>query len=121
VAARSSTPDDLDRARTDRLARKIAEELRTQAYSQAAVSDVDVEEWRRAARLAGRRLGLRVRTEVVYGFVHVSAIDVPLPEWVRERAQRSLEAHSRALLTSSDDLASVRSDGFANLGVGRKR
>ncbi len=89
---------ELDRARFERLARTIGEELRTQTYSQAPASDVDVEEWRPAARLAGRRLGLRVRTEARYGYVHVRTIDVPLPEWARERAQQSMEALARSLL-----------------------
>ncbi len=83
---------ELDRARFERLARTIGEDLATQTYSQAPVAEVDVEEWRRAARLVGRRLALRVRTEVRYGYVHVRAIDVPLPDWVRERAQQSMEA-----------------------------
>lgn len=73
----------------------------TQTCSQAPVADVNVEEWRRAARLAGRRLGLRVRTEVRYGYVHVRAIDVPLPDWVRDRAQQSMEALARSLLAPS--------------------
>jgi hypothetical protein len=98
VTESASTPGEWDRARVERLARTIGEELRTQTYSQAPVADVNVEEWRQAARLAGRRLGLRVRTEVRYGYVHVRAIDVPLPEWVRERAQRSLDARARSLL-----------------------
>ncbi len=88
----------MERARFERLARTISEELRTQTYSQAPVADVNVEEWRKAARLAGRRLGLRVRTEIRYGYVHVRAIDLPLPEWVRERAQRSMDALARSLL-----------------------
>ena len=85
-------------ARRERLAHAIAEDLKTQAYSQAPVGDVvDVGEWREAARLAGRRLGLRVRTEIVYGYVHVRAIDVPLPEWVRERTrQGSRPARARS-------------------------
>ena len=94
---------ELERARFERLACTIGEELRTQTYSQAPVDDVNVEEWRRAARLAGRRLGLRVRTEVRYGHVHVRAIDVPLPEWVRERAQQSMDALAQSLLGSSAD------------------
>jgi hypothetical protein len=57
---------------------------------------LNVEEWRQAARLAGRRLGLRVRAEVRYGYVHV--IDLPLPEWVRERAQRSIDDRARSLV-----------------------
>ena len=36
------------------MARIIGEELRTYTYSQAPVDGVNVEEWRRAARLAGR-------------------------------------------------------------------
>jgi len=48
--------------------------------------------------MAGRRLGLRVRTEVRYGYVHTRAIEVPLPEWVRERARQTWEAHSALAL-----------------------
>jgi hypothetical protein len=48
----------MERARIERLAVTIAKDLRTQSYAQALVEEVgDVEEWRRAARLAGRRLG----------------------------------------------------------------
>lgn len=102
MTERASTPGELDRARVERLARSIGEELRTQTYSQAPVADVNVEEWREAARLAGRRAGLRVRTEVRYGYVHVKDIDVPLPEWVRERARRTMEEHARVLLAPPD-------------------
>jgi hypothetical protein len=69
---------------------------------------VNVEEWRKAARLAGRRLGSRVRTEVRYGYVHVRAIDLPLPGWVRERAQRSMDDLARSLLGSH-----AKKDGLA--------
>jgi len=102
VKERVST-GELDRARFERLARTIGEELRTQTCSQAPVGEVDVEVWRTAARLAGRRLGLRVRTEVRYGYVHVRAIEVPLPEWVREQARQSMEEHARALLSPDRD------------------
>jgi hypothetical protein len=100
VTERVST-GELDRARFERLARTIGEELRMQTYSQALVADVNVEEWRKAARLAGRQLGLRVRTEVRYGYIHVRAIDLPLPEWVRERAQEAMEDLARSLLGPS--------------------
>jgi len=50
VAERAST-GELERARFERLARTIGEELRTQTYSQAPLLDVYVE-WRKAARLA---------------------------------------------------------------------
>jgi hypothetical protein len=98
VTERVST-GELNRARFERLARSIGEELRTQTYSQAPVGEINIEKWRQAARLAGRRLGLRVRTEVRYGYVHARAIDVPLPEWVRERAQQGMESLARSLLT----------------------
>jgi hypothetical protein len=63
------------------------------------VTDVrDVDEWRAAARMAGKLLGLRVRTTVVYAVVYVRAIDLPLPEWVRQRSQRQLADHVRRLL-----------------------
>ena len=91
--------DDLSDARRERLARVIAEDLKTQTYAQAMVADVeDVDEWRAAARIAGRRLGLRVRTMIRYGAVYVRAIDLPTPEWVRQRSQRQLADLSRRLL-----------------------
>ena len=96
MTERTST-GELERARFERLARTIGEELRMQTYSQAPVADVNVEEWRKAARLAGRRLALRVRTEVRYGYVRVRTIDVP-PEWIREQAQQSMEALAQPLL-----------------------
>jgi len=61
VTERVST-GEWDRARVERLSRAIGEELRTRTYAQAPVDEVDVGEWRKAARLAGRRVGLRVRT-----------------------------------------------------------
>src|SRR5271165_6682016 len=75
VTGRAST-GKLDRARFERLARIIGEELRTQTCSQALVADVNVEEWRRAARLAGRR---RAAARLV-----------------RDRAQQSMEALARS-------------------------
>jgi hypothetical protein len=99
VAFRSAPGDDLSDARRERLARQIADDLRTQTYAQAMVTDVtEVEEWRAAARMAGRGLGLRVRTAVSYGAVYVRAIDVPTPEWVRERRQRQIADVTRRLL-----------------------
>ena len=44
--------------------------------------------------MAGKLLGLRVRTTVVYDVVYVRAIDLPLPEWVRQRSQRQLADHA---------------------------
>jgi len=79
----------------------IADDLTTLTSSRADVADV--EEWRRAARRAGRRLGLRVRTKVAYGTVSVEAIDLPLPEWVRQDAERRRDALSRSLLGPPHD------------------
>jgi hypothetical protein len=91
--------DDINDARRERLARGIAEDLETQTYAQAMVADFDdVEEWRAAARMAGRIVEWRVRTTVPYGTVYVRAIDVPTPEWVRERSQRQLADRTRRLL-----------------------
>jgi hypothetical protein len=101
VALRAAPGDDLHNARRQHLARVIARDLETQSYAQAMVDDVaDVDEWRAAARMAGRIVGLRVRTTVLYGAVYVRAIDLPTPEWVRERSQRQLADFSRRLPAS---------------------
>ncbi len=95
--------DDLTAARRHRLARVIADDLKTQTYAQAMVADIeDVDEWRAAARMAGRLVGWRVRTTVLYGAVYVRAIDRPTPEWVRERSQRQLADRTRRLLGRHD-------------------
>jgi hypothetical protein len=66
------------------------------------VADVDdVEEWRAIARMAGRFIGLRVRTTVLYGAVSVRAIDRPMPEWVLKRSQQQIAERSRRLLGPS--------------------
>lgn len=56
----------------------------------------DVERWRRAARLAARRLGWRVRTGVSRGYVWLVDIREPPPE--------VLEAHSREVMDRLDRL-----------------
>jgi hypothetical protein len=103
VAISEEPGDDLGNARRERLSRLIEEDLKAQTYAQVMATDIeDVDEWRAAARIAGRRLGLRVRTEVRYGAVHVRAIDVPMPEWVLKRSQRQLADRSRRLLGPRD-------------------
>jgi hypothetical protein len=61
---------DLEEARVERLAEEIAGQL--QAYGGSILrlgTDVeDVERWRRAARRAGRQLGVSIRTGVSDGF-----------------------------------------------------
>lgn len=69
----ASQPEGLDNARYDRLVRTLAHELSTVTCAQSPVAEVDVEEWRRAARKAGRLTGLRVRTAIRYGYVIVEA------------------------------------------------
>jgi hypothetical protein len=57
--------DELDRRRLERLAAELALELRLRrsvTYGTDYVEDVEL--WRRAARLAGRQLGIQVRTGV---------------------------------------------------------
>jgi hypothetical protein len=59
------TTDELERWRLERLVTKLAAELearRSLTYSTEYVEDVDL--WRRAARVAGRRLGVPIRTGV---------------------------------------------------------
>lgn len=57
---------DLEHARVERLAREIARQLRAGGGSvcRLVVDIDDVERWRRGARLAGRILGMPVRTGV---------------------------------------------------------
>lgn len=57
--------DELERRRLDRLVKQLTVELRIHrsvTYGSDYVEDVEL--WRRAARLAGRRLGITVRTGV---------------------------------------------------------
>jgi hypothetical protein len=95
----------MERARIERLAVAIADDLKTRSYAQALVEDVgDVEEWRRAARLAGRRLRWRVRTSVPYGIaVCADAIDMPTPQWVVKRDEAKLAKKWEELSAPKDD------------------
>jgi hypothetical protein len=55
--------DELERRRLEHLSQQLADELRIRrsiTMSSACIEDVEL--WRRAARLAGRRLGIPVRT-----------------------------------------------------------
>jgi hypothetical protein len=59
------TTDELARRRYDRQVSKLEHQLKTLqtvVYGTEQVEDVD--EWRKAARAAGRRLGISVRTGV---------------------------------------------------------
>ena len=57
--------ESLERARTERLADTLVAPLRERGQAFARIADVDdVGRWRRAAVLAGHRLGLHVRTLV---------------------------------------------------------
>ena len=64
--ARTGRIVDLERVRVDRLAEEIAAQLEAHGGSILRLTtDVDdVERWRRAARKAGRRLGVTVRTGI---------------------------------------------------------
>jgi hypothetical protein len=103
VAVRAAAGDDLSDARRDCLARVIAEDLKTQTCAQAVDEVYDVEEWRAAACKGGRFVGLRVRTTVLYGAVYMRAIDLPTPEWVRQRSQQSLHDLWHALVAPVPD------------------
>jgi hypothetical protein len=67
----------LDRVRLERLAREIADQVQDgEGHVIREVSDiVDVEEWRKAARRAGRLLGVPIRTGVAPGGDRVWAVD----------------------------------------------
>jgi hypothetical protein len=83
VVVRAAPEDDIRDARHERLVRVIVADLKAQTDVQAMVTFIeDVDEWRAAARIAGRRLGLRVRTEVRCGAVYLRVIDLATPEWV---------------------------------------
>ena len=82
---------DLERARVERLARRLADRLRSDGrrYLMDAVEHIDdVERWRKAARRAGRLLGWRVRTGFTPAGRHV---------WVTDaRSRDELTAEERA-------------------------
>jgi hypothetical protein len=57
--------DELERRRLDRLADQIGTELQVRRSIVCSSEHVDdIDRWRRAARTAGRRLGIPVRTGV---------------------------------------------------------
>jgi hypothetical protein len=59
------TVDELERQRTERLVLVLMEHLRNNQGVNVAVELIeDVDRWRRAARLAGHRLGISVRTGI---------------------------------------------------------
>lgn len=70
---------DMERARVERLADEIASQLRNGGGSVCRLAEdvVNVARWRRAARRAGRLLGVSVRTRVSYDGVKVWASEGP--------------------------------------------
>jgi hypothetical protein len=68
----------LERVRVARLTDEIAAQLASNANSVTRLTnDLNVGEWRRAARLAGRRLGIQVRTGVSRTGDKVWAVEGP--------------------------------------------
>ena len=60
-----SLTDELGRRRLDRLVRRLERELRNRrSFTCSADRLEDVQQWRRAARVAGRRMGISVRTGI---------------------------------------------------------
>ena len=69
---------DLEEVRVERLVLGIVEELQAHGGALADVNALDsVERWRRAARRAGRLLGLRIRTGVSHGRAWAACEDWP--------------------------------------------
>ncbi len=59
------TVDELERQRTERLVLVLMEHLQRDRGVNVAVELIDdIDRWRRAARIAGHRLGIPVRTGV---------------------------------------------------------
>ena len=77
---------DLMAVRTERLVPGIVYELRVRGTAVADLDGSDAEAWRRAARLAGRELGLRVRTGVNQGRAWVTSDDWVAPPGSDRRA-----------------------------------
>ena len=74
----ASPTDELERRRLDRLVEQLTRQLgihRSLTLDVNYVEDVDL--WRKAARLAGRRLGIPVRTGVSRDGTRVSASEGP--------------------------------------------
>lgn len=90
--------------KTERLAavleRRMAPQLHMGSVT-APLSDVaDVDRWRRAARMAGRRLGWRVRTGISERGGYVWVIDI------REPPAEVLEAHQRETMGRLEQMVS---------------
>jgi hypothetical protein len=79
--ARNRRVVDLESARVERLADGLVEELRFSGVIRREASTVeDIDRWRRAARRAGKRIGVRVRSGESNGIVWVASLDrVPTP------------------------------------------
>lgn len=71
--------DELERKRLEHLAKHLEQQLRIHrslTYGADHIEDIDL--WRRAARLAGRRMGIPVRTGVSRDGTKVLAVRRPL-------------------------------------------
>ena len=90
---------ELNRARFERLARSIGEELRTQTYSQAPVGEINIEKWRQAARLAGRRLGLVCAQRSATATSTLGPSTCRCPNGCGSGLSRAWRASARSLLT----------------------
>ena len=78
VFAMPRLTDEVERRRLERLAERLAVELRRDRTVVSSSDFVeDVEFWRRAARLAGRRIQLHVRTGLSRDGGKVWATEVP--------------------------------------------
>ena len=79
---RTTKVSDIEDGRIDRLAREIAPVLREQGHVLVSASEIEsVDQWRRAARKAGRILGWRVTTKVSADGSRVFCVsdDFPVP------------------------------------------
>jgi hypothetical protein len=90
---------DLERQRVERLAHELAPILRDRGQAHTGPGAHDVDRWRRAARRAGRLLGVPIRTGRSPDGGAWAALDRPLSDSDLERVADALErafAESRA-------------------------
>lgn len=106
----AGAPADLVAVHVSRLADGLQRELRD--HGSAAVDidgDVNADIWRRAARLAGRRLSERVRTGITGAQAWAVLVDRRPGGEDKRRALDSIEAFLGGVLNGSSDRRSTRS------------
>ena len=82
---------ELERQRVERLARELAPVLRDRGQAHIGGGDENVDRWRRAARRAGRLLGVPIRTGRGLDGAAWAALDRPISDVDLEQAGDALD------------------------------